>query len=68
MARYTIEFADDVDRKLDALAVSLGVRTKADVVRKALGLLDYVVSEKALGKKLVIEDEKKNEREVLVTL
>lgn len=46
MPRFTIDFNDENDRQLEELVRELGVRSKADVIRKAIGLLAYAVDEK----------------------
>ena len=68
MSRFTIEFTNDVDKEIEALAATLRVKTKADVVRKALNLLNYVVREQADGSKLVLENREQNVRKEVVTL
>jgi len=68
MARYTIELSEEVDEEIGRIADALGVKTKADVVRKALNLLNYVVREQAEGGKLVVENKKQNLRKEVVTL
>jgi predicted transcriptional regulator len=68
MSRFTIEFSEDVDKQIDEIAAALHAPTKADVVRKALGLLSYVVKEKAQGSTLVLENKQQNVRKEVVTL
>jgi predicted transcriptional regulator len=68
MSRFTIEFSEEVDRQIDQIAKALNANTKADVIRKALGLLTYVVREKAEGSTLIIENKEKNVRKEVVTL
>ena len=43
MSRFTIDFSDEAERDLQGLIKALGVKSKADVLRKALNLLNYVV-------------------------
>jgi hypothetical protein len=68
MSRFTVEFSPSVDRDIDEIAHELGVTTKADVVRKALNLLKYVVRERKEGAKFVLENERQNTRKEIVTL
>ena len=44
MAKFTVEFNDELNRKLTELAAEAGT-TKVDIVRRALALYDYVESE-----------------------
>lgn len=68
MSRFTIEFSEEVDRQIDEIAKALHVPTKAEVVRKALGLLSYTIKEQQTGSKLVFENERKNIKKEVVTL
>ena len=68
MSRFTIEFTDDVDQQIEEIAKALNANTKADVIRKALGLLNYVVHEKAAGGTVIVENKKENIRKEVVTL
>ena len=68
MSRFTIEFSEDLDQQIDMIARALNAPTKADVIRKALGLLSYVVKERDEGSTLVLENKKANIRKEIVTL
>jgi len=68
MSRFTVEFSPSVDRDIEEIGRDLGVTTKADVVRKALNLLKYVVRERKEGAKFVLENERQNTRKEIVTL
>ena len=68
MSRFTIEFSSKVDTEIEEIAQALGVTTKAEVVRKALNLLKYVVREREAGARFVLENEKQNVRKEIVTL
>ncbi|MGO9056382.1 MAG: hypothetical protein ACLQU2_03230 [Candidatus Binataceae bacterium] len=68
MSRFTIEFTDEADRGLDQVQKILGGKTKADVIRKAINLLNFVVQERAKGGRLFIENEKENVRKEVITL
>ena len=68
MSRFTIEFSETVDKQIDDIQAELHAQTKADVVRKALGLLSYVVREQKDGSVLILENMKNNVRKEIVTL
>jgi len=68
MSRFTIEFSADADKSLDEAQKALGAKTKADVIRKAVNLLNYVVSEKGKGGVLIIENRDENIRKEVVTI
>lgn len=68
MSRFTIEFTDEVDKQIEQIAKALGANTKADVIRKALGLLNYVVQERAAGSTVILENKKQGVRKEVVTL
>ena len=68
MSRFTVEFSPEVDQNIEKIAKALGVRTKADVVRKALNLLNYVVQEQEAGSKLILENERQNLKKELITI
>ena len=68
MSRFAIEFSGEVDKQIDDIQAELHVQTKADVVRKALGLLGYVVRERKEGSRLILENDERNVRKEIVTL
>jgi hypothetical protein len=68
MSRFTIDFSDEAERDLQSLTKALGVKSKADVLRKALNLLNYVVRAQEEGGKLVVENKKDQSRKELITL
>ena len=68
MSRFTIEFSETVYKQIDDIQAELHAQTKADVVRKALGLLSYVVREQKDGSVLILENIKNNVRKEIVTL
>ena len=47
---------------------TLGAKTKADVVRKALNLLQYVLEEQKGGGKLMVENKRENSRKEVITI
>lgn len=68
MSRFTIDFSDDAERDLQSLTKALGVKSKANVLRKALNLLNYVVRAQKEWGKLVVENKKDQSRKELITL
>ena len=68
MPKYTIQFSKRTDRDLERLAKSLGVTSKADVVRKAVNLLRYVLEEQKAGGKLIVENSRDKTKKELVPI
>ena len=68
MSRFTIDFSDEAERDLQGLIKALGVKSKADVLRKALNLLNYVVRAQEDGGKLLVENKKDKSRKEVITL
>ncbi len=68
MSRFTIEFSDEIDKQIEMIQNSTGATTKAEVVRRALGLLKYVVEEQREGSKLILENQKQKVRKEVVTI
>ncbi len=68
MPKYTIQFSKRTDRDLERLAKALGVSSKADVVRKAVNLLRYVLEEQKAGGKLVVENSRDKTKKELVPI
>ncbi len=68
MSRFTIDFSDEAERDLQDLIKALGVKSKADVLRKALNLLNYVVRAQEEGGKLLVENKKDKSRKEVITL
>jgi len=68
MSRFTIDFSDEAERDLQGLIKALGVKSKADVLRKALNLLNYVIRAQEEGGKLVVENKKDKSRKEVITL
>lgn len=58
MTVFTIEFSPKADDELKLVAERLGVKSKVDVLRKALALLNYVTGEQQKGSKLYLENER----------
>ena len=68
MSRFTIDFSEEAERDLQGLIKALGVKSKADVLRKALNLLNYVVRAQEEGGKLVVENKKDKSKKEVITL
>lgn len=68
MSRLTIELSEQADIDMYELTQLMGVKTKTDVVRKALILLKYVVVEKKDGSRIFLENEAQNLRKEIVVL
>ncbi len=68
MSRFTIDFSDEAERDLQDLIKALGVKSKADVLRKALNLLNYVIRAQEEGGKLVVENKKDKSKKEVITL
>ena len=67
MSRFTIELTPEADKGLEEVRQRLGATTKADVIRKAISLLNFVVQERQEGGRLIIENSKKDVRKEVVT-
>jgi Arc/MetJ-type ribon-helix-helix transcriptional regulator len=68
MAKFTIQFSKKTEKDLERMIKTLGAKTKADVVRKALNLLQYVLEEQKGGGKLMVENKRENSRKEVITL
>ncbi|MDL1892984.1 hypothetical protein FBQ87_08850 [Sphingobacteriales bacterium CHB3] len=65
--RVTADFDAEAYKALNEVAELLGT-TKADAIRRALGLSRYVLKQKHNGKKLILEDEDGKDKVEIVTL
>jgi hypothetical protein len=68
MARFTIDFSPQAEAELRQIQKALDVSSKADVIRKALSLVKYIVEERHNGGKLFVENEREKVRKEIVTL
>jgi Arc/MetJ-type ribon-helix-helix transcriptional regulator len=68
MAKFTIQFSKKTEKDLERMIKTLGAKTKADVVRKALNLLQYVLEEQKGGGKLMVENKRENSRKEVITI
>lgn len=67
MPRVTVDFSEDAYKAVEEIAIELAT-TKSQALRKALGLLHFVLEEKKKGGKLFIEIPKENIRKEVVQL
>ena len=54
--RLQFDFSDEAVQRLDKLAVDLDASSRAEVVRRALALLDRLVEAEKSGGKVLIRD------------
>ena len=67
MRRISIDFSDQAFEELGRISRRLNV-TKAGALRKALGLIKYVLEEREAGGKLFIENKSQKVKKEIVTL
>lgn len=65
--RVTVDFSDEAFEKVDNISRRLST-SKSEALRKALGLMDFVLEEKHRGAKLILEGPEKGERREIVQL
>lgn len=68
MPKYTIQLSKKAEKDLVRLTKRLGVKSKAEAVRKALNLLLYLLEERKGGGKPMVENAKNNSRKEVVTI
>jgi len=68
MPKFTIQFSEQTDKDLDRLTKALGVNSKAEVVRKAVNLLRYVLKEQKCGGALVVENKREKTTKQLIPI
>ncbi len=64
MAKYTIELAPKGEKTLAKVARTLEV-SKADAIRRSLGVMDILTEAVEQGGKVIIEDANGNRREII---
>ena len=67
LKRITADFDQEAYSALTEVSESLGT-TKAEALRKALGLIRFILREKKEGFRLILENERGKERKEIVTL
>jgi len=67
MPRITVDFSDKAFEAVEEIAKELST-TKAEALRKAIGLMRYVAKEQKSGAKLIIENPKENTKKEIVPL
>jgi len=66
--RVTVDFSPEAYRAVEEISKALST-SKSEALRKALGLMRFVLEEKTKGAKLVMEGPKRGERrEILLPL
>ena len=68
MTKFTIQLSDKAEKDLVRLTKRLGVQSKAEVVRKALNLLRYVLEEQKAGGRLIVENDKDLSKKEIITI
>jgi hypothetical protein len=68
MPRLTLDYDEQTGRDLEQIQKSLRLGSKADVMRKALGLLKFYTEEKEHGASMIFENKSTNERKEVVAL
>ena len=68
MPKYTIQFSKRTDTDLERFTKALGVNSKAEVVRRAVNLLRYVLQEQKGGGTLVVEYKREKTRKQLIPI
>jgi hypothetical protein len=63
----TVDFSSEAYQTMEEISKELGT-TKVEVLRKALGLLHFVLEERRSGGKLIIENPKENLKKEIVSL
>lgn len=68
MSKFTIEFSEEADKEIDEIAKRLCVNSRVEVIRKALGLLNFATMEQGDGGEIVIENERLNTRKTITEI
>lgn len=67
MPRMTVDFSDDAFEAVEEIASELST-TKSEALRRAIGLMRFVVQEKKAGSRIVAENPKGNVKKEIVQL
>jgi hypothetical protein len=65
--RVTVDFSAEAYKAIEEISKTLST-SKSEALRKALGLMRFVLEEKSKGAKLVIEGPKHGERREIIQL
>jgi hypothetical protein len=65
--RVTVDFSPEAYSALEEISKTLST-SKAEALRKALGLMRFALEERAKGAKLIVEGPKRGERREIVQL
>ena len=68
MPRLTLDYDEQTGQDMEAIQRALRLSSKAEVMRKALGLLKFYADEKQHGSAMVFENKETNERKEVVAL
>lgn len=68
MARLTLDYDEETGRDMEQIARTLRLGSKAEVLRKALGLLKFYAEERERGSAMVFENRTTNERKEVIAL
>ena len=66
MSRFTVDFDREAEDRVESIREYLDASTKAEVIRKALKLLNFIVNEDKAGRTIFIEDPETNKRTAIV--
>ena len=67
MPEVTVDFSNEAMEAVDEISKTLHT-SKTEALRKALGLMRFVLAEKGKGAKLIIEGPQRSERREVVEL
>jgi hypothetical protein len=65
--RVTVDFSDEAFEAVDHISKKLST-SKSEALRKALGLMAFVLDEKKKGAKLILEGPERGERREIIQL
>jgi hypothetical protein len=65
-SRLNLALSPTVYNRLKALEQETGATSMTDVIAKALALYDCIIDQKKAGHRVLIEDDKKNHRELWI--
>lgn len=65
--RVTVDFSQEAYEAIETIAGKLGT-TKSEALRKALGLMRFILEEKGKGAKLIVEGPEPRERREIIQL
>lgn len=63
--KYTVALPKEISTMLDNISNQL-IMSKPEVLRRCIGIYDYLLSEKMKGSKVFILDKSDNQKEVII--